>query len=1186
MGCGCSKGSKQYGGIKRPPLSYKAGGKSPKASMSCGQVKRSSRPGKKIMKLYCMDGKKKLVHAGAKGYGHNYSSAARKSFKARHKCSTAKPGTAKHLACTELWAGKGGSKKSSPKGRKGKYAVGGPYLNIDPYNPLNESDFDSIYKGKGIGEMDLSDQAQRQIKRRQRGRNIGATAYGVLEGLVDTVTFGATDKLTDMGYEALAGTGRGQSAARRAQSDRYRVGVGQVIGATTGAILTGGAATGSAIATTDFGTLANEESQALQTGLNVAGTVAGVAVGNTSGLEGTGGAFGDTAVGDVSANLGKSSSFGGTGTGPENLLNEFAPNLKEGIDGFREFQELNPEGTLREFLQQNPEMFQKVVEALGIGSGTQVNKYGGPVSYKAGGRIPYQNGGPHNDGVLHMGNAADYFNSASVYHENPRYNDLIRRRVYAGTHGYNPQTGALVKLDTPVKVDPATQAMATKEYTKATAGTRGGITDARTDAYVKSLPKDQREAVEDRFQEQRRQGVERELGKMYQNPITYAPAAIYSAGLAGPAIGALGTTARSLATAPLTIGSRTVPFINPTTLVGAGFGVKGAYNLGTDIDTGYYSNPNIPTSQKVERGAITALDVLSAPGMGNALLQTGKGAYNVGKTGLKNTYKINPFAEKLGRYNRVIDEGAVLDAQTSGVIRSKAPADKISGPGVVNLDRRGTTRYASFGDAPPIQEYADKVINRGGTPFVVSTNRPMQVSTLGRHGAGVTMFPVDKSGKFIEEFPASEAQIFEYQPHWLRGYKKVSGPKGEVKPFQSEINWADWNPDTPKYPELIKEYNAIEKSTKEAGTWMKNADGTPFQGQPEEFIQQQSSHFKKAFPKGFGTTYRGTGSNRPLLKQDLYTAEQENFAAMYAPGDLGVITGPGQKVGGTHKLYYPKSEKSAAINVQDQDWLNLTLNDLKSADDWKDQVRSNIRFQEKQLANRKEQLKKINKKIEETGDPNIGAGPSGATKRNILDLISSINTRIERLNGQLTKPAFESTKTLEQLKKAFPGKTSTDDIMDYMLKHDIDNVKLDNIIDEGYGTEVLLNNRPGNRVKSTLGNVGFFDMTNPNIYKATIPAVGGVAGYGLLQDSQPEGFAYGGGLRRWFKEKWVDVKTGKPCGRSGKEKSKRAYPYCRPSRKVSSKTPATSKHSEAKSRAKQKTGPGRVKPISQRKKKK
>ena len=84
----------------------------PKKAMRCGETRPSTRAGKKVMKLYCRAGKKKLVHAGAKGYGHNYSPAARKSFKARHKCSTAKWGTAKHLACTKLWAGKGGSKKS------------------------------------------------------------------------------------------------------------------------------------------------------------------------------------------------------------------------------------------------------------------------------------------------------------------------------------------------------------------------------------------------------------------------------------------------------------------------------------------------------------------------------------------------------------------------------------------------------------------------------------------------------------------------------------------------------------------------------------------------------------------------------------------------------------------------------------------------------------------------------------------------------------------------------------------------------------------------------------------------------------------------------------------------------------------------------------------------------------------
>ena len=45
------------------------------------------------------------------------------------------------------------------------------------------------------------------------------------------------------------------------------------------------------------------------------------------------------------------------------------------------------------------------------------------------------------------------------------------------------------------------------------------------------------------------------------------------------------------------------------------------------------------------------------------------------------------------------------------------------------------------------------------------------------------------------------------------------------------------------------------------------------------------------------------------------------------------------------------------------------------------------------------------------------------------------------------------------------------------------------------------------------------------------------------------------GLKRWFKEKWVDVKTGKPCGRQKGEK--RGYPACRPSKRVSSKTPKT-----------------------------
>lgn len=49
--------------------------------------------------------------------------------------------------------------------------------------------------------------------------------------------------------------------------------------------------------------------------------------------------------------------------------------------------------------------------------------------------------------------------------------------------------------------------------------------------------------------------------------------------------------------------------------------------------------------------------------------------------------------------------------------------------------------------------------------------------------------------------------------------------------------------------------------------------------------------------------------------------------------------------------------------------------------------------------------------------------------------------------------------------------------------------------------------------------------------------------------------AKGMALKRWFKENWVDVRSGKPCGRRKGEK--RGTPYCRPSKRVSSKTPAT-----------------------------
>lgn len=79
----------------------------------------------------------------------------------------------------------------------------------------------------------------------------------------------------------------------------------------------------------------------------------------------------------------------------------------------------------------------------------------------------------------------------------------------------------------------------------------------------------------------------------------------------------------------------------------------------------------------------------------------------------------------------------------------------------------------------------------------------------------------------------------------------------------------------------------------------------------------------------------------------------------------------------------------------------------------------------------------------------------------------------------------------------------------------------------------------------------------------------------------------GASLRRWFKEDWKDVRTGKPCGRQ--EGEDRGTPYCRPSKRVSEKTPKTASEmtaSEKRDRIAQKKSlgqpagsPKRVKPL-------
>lgn len=74
----------------------------------------------------------------------------------------------------------------------------------------------------------------------------------------------------------------------------------------------------------------------------------------------------------------------------------------------------------------------------------------------------------------------------------------------------------------------------------------------------------------------------------------------------------------------------------------------------------------------------------------------------------------------------------------------------------------------------------------------------------------------------------------------------------------------------------------------------------------------------------------------------------------------------------------------------------------------------------------------------------------------------------------------------------------------------------------------------------------------------------------------------GSDLKRWQEEKWVDQKTGKACGAGGKNE------YCRPTKRVSSETPKTSKEMSSSEKArkiqeKSRVGMGnRVTPIKRK----
>ena len=130
--------------------------------------------------------------------------------------------------------------------------------------------------------------------------------------------------------------------------------------------------------------------------------------------------------------------------------------------------------------------------------------------------------------------------------------------------------------------------------------------------------------------------------------------------------------------------------------------------------------------------------------------------------------------------------------------------------------------------------------------------------------------PVDPIGQFIVESAAIGKPLELAAKAALYGIGKYGGKLGikklqglaEDNPFRAFKSELDWSPkswfqkradkkwtkqDEDALISHLQEYLDIEKKAKQNGTWLKNKDGSTFDGDPRSWVQMQSDSFKKSY---------------------------------------------------------------------------------------------------------------------------------------------------------------------------------------------------------------------------------------------------------------------------------------------------------------------------------------------------
>jgi hypothetical protein len=388
---------------------------------------------------------------------------------------------------------------------------------------------------------------------------------------------------------------------------------------------------------------------------------------------------------------------------------------------------------------------------------------------------------------------------------------------------------------------------------------------------------------------------------------------------------------------------------------------------------------------------------------------------------------------------------------------------------------------------PSVEKY-DQQYNADGT-FKPASGR------IDPHYIELEMIKAKKSKEILDGFKDVDYEDFKNIDNTLHNSRKsISSVDDVITPemsTKSEVDWAKWNKEMPENKALMQEYQAIEQEAKANGTWMKNPDGSPFVGTnptakelafhnvnmtPEEaikaqFIQQKSKNLKENMPD-IMTNNDGTIKTNYHNSSNKFDSFNDNFFGKsdYGWYGKGVYTHPSRKYtasygDNTYPLYLNSKNKGVIgkSNLENALYYGRTKEEIRDilSEDYNFMMKHN----------------------------NV----TGLLNSDIRDIPAIIKAGgYKKYTAKRFEPLIKRTD--EQLEKV-----QTASLNDFTSLYNPMNQE----------TVTPFANYP----KSAIGNNGMFDMTNPNIYKAVVPAA--VVG-GAMQSSQPEQQAYGGPINPYM----------------------------------------------------------------------